>query len=470
MLKQFIKFTLPVLVLSASLTQAQELLKGKFLFLNGDTMTADITEWKTDSIIIKHPYFLEESVLKKDNILEITMLNKADKNIEAEKKDFQSTTTILIKPRYKASNDNDTIRGNLVQNDKDSITLDTDFAGQLKIQRSKILNMDIDAGSNLLYHGPNSLEEWHNTLHNKSWSYAKGAIYSGESSGNIAMDMKLPDQVSFSFDQQWRTSAYINVKLFSEDHEMSRPNNYYEFSVRHGSIYVRKFTDGRFMPMNAKQQNFQNMMDLRRAMSSDKTAHYDLYLDKVKGIFHIFINGKLMNTYVDPDPSPEKLGTCVHLVSGDNSPMKISNIKMSRWSGNMPSSEDTKAFEKLKGEGQRILLKNGDAIVGKTGTIKDGLMNIETEFGPLKLRVTGMRTIDLSDTPEDGPKMYKEDIKLYFKDGGWIIVKPISMVGSKLKAFHQAFGEKEFDMKAFKRIDLNVYTPKHNRARKVDTW
>ncbi len=468
MLNQFIKFILPVFLISGSILNAQKLLTGKILFLNGDSLTADIVEWKEDNIRIKHPFLLNECVLDKANILEIKLLDNGSKELERDK--VQDTTTIQIKPRYKSSNDNDTIRGNLVQNNAEAITLETNFAGELKIQRSKILNIDIDATTNLLYHGPNSLDEWHNTLHNSSWSFTNSSLYSSEDMGNISMDMKLPDQLLFSFDQHWRTSAYINIKLFSDDHKMSRPNNYYEFSVRHGSIYVRKFIDGRFMAMNALNKNFQNMQDLRRAMSVDKSAHYDLYLDKEKGIFHIFINGKLMNSYQDPDPKPDKFGTSVHLVSGDNSPMKINNIRVSRWSGNMPSNDDDKAFDKLKGEGQRILLKNGDAIIGKTGKINDGLMVIETEFGPLKLRVTGMRSIDLSDTPDDGPKMYKGDIKLYYKDGGWIIVKPVAMLGSKLKAFHQAFGEKEFDMNAFKRIDLHVYSEQHNRARKADSW
>lgn len=472
MFKPFIKYIFPALLTSLSLANAQDLLKGKLLFLNGDTITADILEWKSDSIRVKHPYLLEEYTFDNSNILEIQLIDNGKKTTPQEPtgEEPQDTTTVLIKPRYKASNANDTIRGNLVQNDAEAITLDTAFAGQLKIERSKILNIDIDATTDLLYNGPNNIDEWLNTLHNESWSYSNNALYSSENMGNISMDMKLPDQLLFSFDQEWRTSAYINVKLFSDDHTISRPNNYYEFSLRHGSITMRKFVDGRFMAINAQNQNFQNIVELRKAMSIDKSAHYDLYLDKNQGIFNIFVNGKLMNTYKDPDPKPAKFGTSLHLVSGDNSPVKLKNIKVSRWNGNMPSNDDKAAFEKLKGTGQRILLKNGDAIIGKSGTINDGIMAIETEFGPLKLRVNGMRSIDLSDTPEDGPKMFKGDIKLYFKDSGWIIVKPIAMSGTKLKAYHQAFGEKQFDMNAFKRIDLHLYNEKHNRARKVDTW
>ena len=205
-------------------------------------------------------------------------------------------------------------------------------------------------------------------------------------------------------------------------------------------------------------------------MSRDKSARYNIYVDKVKGSIHVFINGNLINTFLDPNPSPDKFGTGVHFISGENKPTKISKISLSKWSGNMPSNKDRDAFAKLKGSGQRILLRNGDAIIGKTGSIDKGLMNIETEFGPMKLRVAGMRTIDLSDTPEDGPKMYKEDIKLYLKEGGWIIVKPISLSGSKLTAFHQAFGENIFDLNAFKTIDLHVYSDKHNNARKTDDW
>lgn len=468
--KLFSTLLLSLFTLSVNSLNAADILKGKFLFLNGDSITADVIEWKNDSVRIKHPYLLNECEIKKENLLEIKLLNQSTaKEDEADQK-LKHTTKLLIKPRYKASNDNDTIRGELIQNDGKHITLKTSYAGQLNIQRSKILSIDINAHSNLLYSGPNSLEEWHNNLHYSSWTYKKGALYSNDKMGSISKDLKMPDRVAISFDQHWRNAAHIKVKLFSDDHKSSRPNNYYEFSIRHGSIYVKKYIDGRQLQMNAKQQNFQALVDLRRAMAVDKSAHYDLYIDKEKGIFHLFVNGSLINTYTDPTPTPKKFGTSLHLVSGTNSPMKILNLKMSEWSGNMPTNNDKEAFSKLKGEGQRILLKNGDAIIGKTGLIKDGLMSIETIFGPMKVRVNGMRTLDLSDTPEDGPKMYKGDIKLHYNEGGWIILKPITINGTKLKAYHQAFGEAEFNLNAFKKIDLHVYSQTHNRARVDDTW
>ena len=198
--------------------------------------------------------------------------------------------------------------------------------------------------------------------------------------------------------------------------------------------------------------------------------HYQFYIDKKKGIFNIFVNGKQISTFQDPAPNSDELGTSVHLISGNNAPIKLKNIKMSRWNGITPNSLDKKIFEKLNGTGQKILLQNGDAVIGKTGVIDDGFMGIETEFGPMKLLLNSIHSIDLSDTAEDPPLMSKGDIKIYYNTGGSIIVKPISIIGSKLKAFHQAFGEKEFDMSAFNRIELHVYSKEHNRSRKTDSW
>lgn len=450
---------------------AADSLKGQLLFLNGDTLSADILEIKPESIKIKHPYFEEESVVNTANILEVRLDNKGGiKKAEDQDDEAKDLTTIRIKPRYKASNQMDTIKGSLSQNGVDFISIDTDYAGLLKIQKSKILTVDIDTHSSLHYSGPKSLEEWKNNLHNESWSFKNSALYSTENSGNIAQEINMPDSLAFSFDLEWKNTAYLAVKFFSDDHKMSRPDNYYEFALRNGYIYITKFTDGSSRRINEDQRLKQNNNALRRALTDEKSAHFDIYLDKHKGVIHIFMNGTFQKSYIDPEPTPKKLGKALHLVSGDSSPIKLTNIRMSQWSGNMPSKNDANAFEELKGEGQRILLKNGDAIIGKTGKIQGGLMAIETEYGPLKLKIKGMRTIDLSEAPEDAPKMFKGDIKLHYNDGGWIIVKPLSIVGSKLKAYHQAFGESEFNLKAFKRIDLHIYNPLYNKARKSDSW
>lgn len=451
-----------------SLHAQDELSMGaRFNFLSGDSLTADIKAWDLESIKIKHPYFTGENTIDQKNILEVQLDNdvKDAPKIQGDK----NITTIQIKPRYQTTTEHSTIKGNLIQNDENHILLDTAYAGKLKIKRSMIKSIKIDSASNFVYSGPNNIEEWHNTKHNESWTYKDGALYSGLNEGNIGHDTKFLDQVVLSFDHGWQEKAYLILKIFSDDHTIRNPDNYYEIRSSNGRFYITKYVNGRRTgTLNAITTDDANR--LRDIYANNKNVHYDFYLNKNKGKIHIFVNGYLMYSFTDLKPTPEKMGGGLHLVSAKNFINKVSKIEVAKWSGNLPLKQDVETFADLKGSGQRIFLKNGDAIIGKTGPIKDGKMNIETEFGPIKILVNGMRSIDLSDTSDDAPIRRKGDIKLYYHDGTYIIVNPVSIAGNKLVAKHQAFGEAEFNLKSFKQIDLHVADKKYDYLRNNSNW
>jgi hypothetical protein len=149
----------------------------------------------------------------------------------------------------------------------------------------------------------------------------------------------------------------------------------------------------------------------------------------------------------------------------------VKNLSLSKWSGHIPSEVDADTFSKVKGDGERILLKNGDILLGRIGKVRDGLMQIETLYTPLNIPIIRMRSVDLTGSKlKEEPIMYENDIKCWFKDKGWIILKPISIEGNTLTAYHQALGENKYDINVFKRIDLHIYNKEANASRRSDSW
>ncbi len=457
--------------LGSIMAQDEQPLSAKLNFLNGDTFSGQIIKWDTEKIQIKSAFLVDPATFPTANLVDVILesdgtpiIQKDDPNAKE-----KAITTIKMNNRFNMSDEHDVIKGEFKQIDDDSVTIDTAYAGQLKIDRKMINKLWIETESGYIYSGPNNLKEWHNNEPSQVWRYTNNSLIA-EATASISKDVKLPNQAVISMDHEWKGNPYFSTKLYSSDHEQSRPDFHYEFVARSGSLYIQKVFENRTTRLNTKNQLGNRPFGRGRVLNNAKSAHYDIYMDIDKGIFHIYLNGKLFGTYTDPSPKPEKFGTAIHLFNHNNSKSKISKIRINAWNGNEPQNEDDSALKALKGEGQKVLLRNGDAVLGQIGAIKNGFIEVVTEFGPLKIPVIGMRTIDLSGSEKHKPKRYKEDIKAWFNEQEWVILKPIEINGNKLKAFHQAFGEKEFDLRAFTRIDLHVNNEKINSLRKVEEW
>ena len=394
--------------------EAEEL-SGTIFFYNGDSISGEITRWEKDNLSIISPDLVDPVTFSAAKILNVTLNDNRKNAIKADQNEDE--TTLIINNRDNQQGLHGIIKGGFSNIDDKHVTLNTNYAGQIKVLKKFITKMEIDSKKGYLYRGPKSLEEWHNNSIKQTWKFTNNSLIGGGQAGNLAQDLGIPPEASISFDLSWKDDEYVTLCLFSSDHEQSKPDNYYQLSLQRGRCSLLKFSDGKQLAhlTSELQRNRGNRFRIQprnvRGTTKELHAHYDIFMSKTKGEFHIYRNGVKLDTFTDSKPRPNKFGSALHLVSSNKTPIRIKNLSISKWSGHMPSDVDAETFSEIKGKGERILLKNGDAIVGKTGTIKDGLMNIETEFGPLKLRVTGMRTIDLSDTPEDGPKMYKSTIE-----------------------------------------------------------
>lgn len=494
MIPSFTKFTLVSLgcfICSSSLyaqqdpAAAQEApkpsdksLAGTIYFFNGDSISGQINQWDKDQVAITSADLLEPVSFSTANILNITLKDNRKNSI---KEDIgEDETTLVINNRDNQKGLHGTIKGSFANIDDKHVTLKTSYAGEVKVLKKFVTKMEIDSKKGYLYLGPKSLDEWYNNSPAKNWKYTNNSLISGSQAGNIAQDLGIPAEASISFDLSWKDDEYITLYLFSSDHEQGKPDNYYQLSLRKGRCSLLKYSDGRQVShltselqaqRNIRLGNRIRIMPRTQTKNEELHARYDIYMSKVKGEFHIYRNGDKLDTFTDSTPQPAKFGKALHLVSSIKTPVRVKNLSLSKWSGHIPSTVDAETFAKVKGEGERILLKNGDILLGKIGKVRDGLMQVETLYAPFNIPITRMRSVDLTGTNKtEEPIMYQNDIKCWFKDKGWIILKPISIEGNTLTAYHQALGENKFDINVFKRIDLHIYNKDANASRKSDSW
>ncbi len=459
-------------------------LEGSIHFDNGDSISGKILNWSKSNISVSSPDLLEPVTFSNSNILKITFndnqtTNKANPHLDE--------TILIMNNRDNEVGKNGMIRGSLVDITPQKIKLNTAYAGEISVMRKFISKMEIDPKKGYLYYGPKSLEHWHNNSLTKGWKFENNSLISSRTAnGNIAKNINLPDQTSISFDLSWKKSPYISLFLYSSDHEMARPDNYYKLSLDRGRWLLNKYIDGR--RVNTTRILKEKKLLLRKnafgrpritpLKSFNKLhAQYSIYIDKTKGLFHIYQNGSKLISFLDADPKTKKFGTAMHLLNNSRYPVRIKNLRISKWNGHIPNKINEKTFSSLKDakqpkvEGEHILLKNGDFLFGKINKVDNGLVEIETKHAPLKLPLNRLRSIDITASiKKEEPIKDIDDIKCYYKDKGWVILKLIALGEKSFTAYHQAIGEKKFNYNAFKRIDLNIYDEEANSKRKPDTW
>ena len=460
-------------VKQAPLNVAQESITGEITFFNGDSVTGKIDHWDIESIIISSPDLLDPIHFSTAEILHITLQDQASKDIDLTPTDDE--TTLYINHRDNQKGLQGVIKGGFSNIDDDYVTLETNYSDKIKVEKKFITKMEINSKKGYLYQGPLSLSEWHDNGYASSWEYKNKSLISGTIAGNIAQDMKLPDEVLISFDLSWKNDEHLSLNLFSSDHEQASPDDYYKLNLQRGRCSLYKYLNGdrksQITSIKKRQDDPFRNRNRTNININKRHAHYELYLSKSKGVFHIYRDGIELESFKDSNPAPREFGSALHLLSANNTPIRIKNLNISPWSGYIPTNVDSKKFETIKGEGERILLNNGDVLLGKIAKVSDGVMQVETLYTPLSIPIVRMRSIDLTgSSAKVEPIKYQHDIKCWFKDSGWIILKPISVENNILTAHHQALGKNTFNLNVFKRIDLHIYNNNANTTRKVDSW
>lgn len=445
----------------STLAQAEEASSDATLrFFDGSDVTGKIVEWKDQQISVVNGQFTEDLQLKTDG-LDSIQLPRLGKIPEAAAKATHSAT-VTLKPRFNQT-EGDTLRGALGQINDEAITLHTTYAGTLKIKRSLIANLDINSTTSI-YTPPHTPSEWQQHGDKLSWIFSNNDLIGGKGNGTIARDFNLPDTCHLGFDIDWKANMDLNISLFSNDVKNQYPNQCYTLTIRNNYAYMRKTsTDGNNNAMDGAKP-------IHEFIKNGNTAKMDIYMDRAKGHFYLYIDGVEASQFNDPQPDKKKMGGAIHLTANQSSKIRLRNFSVFPWNASLPNANQSAAKTDPSKKGQQIVLQNGDTVVGTIDKIEEEILTIQSEFGKIAIPVLAMRTVLLKDTKPDAPKMAKNDIKAHFRSGGWVILGLESIKDGKLTGFHQGFGTQSFDLSAFSYIDFNLNSEQQSSSRTEQDW
>lgn len=433
-------------------------------FSNNDRLVGSLEALSSELLVWKSPVFAEPAPFFLRNVIDLSLPG----TVPEAPSDHEATVTLT---------NGDIVRGRLASVTDEAVSIDTWFAGRLSFNRPMVSNVRIEGRSSLLYRGPDGLDGWTQSGDKPAWTYGRSAFRSA-AAGGIARDQSLPDECAVTFEVAWKAdSIALKVILFSNEPSSDTPTSGYELSFQRGSVYLR----------NGRTQSFLGSTHSQALMEYDK-VRIEVRASRKSGKVCLFINDNVIEVWSDPDVAKGRFGSCLHFVSQNTLPMRISNIGIAPWNGiveQMPEprigmmqqfglQEDEEEVQPEMPEPKpsklRMELANGDSLEGEVTSIEEGMISVTTPLGLIRIPASRLRTLALKKVDLERCIRRNGDIRAGFPDGSSIVFKLEQVADGKLIGSSQNFGTAHFAISGLNRIEFNIYDPELEDKRMSDDW
>ena len=426
--------------------------KARVIFPDGDSLSGSPVGVTEEGFLLWRSPLLEQNSPFRTRTLDSIQLSETQPSPEG-------TTIANITFQTRIDKHFDVLEAELLDFDDQEIRLKTWYAGELTLKRSMLDSIEITTRAPAIFNGPGRLDAWNNIDDIQAWNIRNRSFISSER-GSIARKFpELPDQVHFEFDFSFDSSPSLQLYLFADSGSKMTPLNAYSLNIQQNSVRFLKVVDQRRIPLQMKTFG-------RAALFNNKgLSHVEIFVDRQKGLFSVYLNGTLANSSSDATPLTES--HWFHFSVLHNREHTVSNFVIRPWDGVLPKRKDYLDFrQELPTEGEEIELHNGDTIIGKATSIEDGKLKVETEYIPVSVPIERLRSFQITNEEEhEKPRMYSGDVRAHFHTGGHITLRLSEITPTSITGYSQVFGEATFNLHAFTHIDFNPYEPEF-RARR----
>lgn len=438
-------------------------------FSNNDRLAGTLESLSSEFLTLKSKAFESPVPFYLKKVMDISL--SGEKPITTA--DHEATLTLT---------NGDTVRGQLASVTDEFVCIDTWFAGRMNFKRTMVSSVKIENHPTLLYQGPTGLDGWIQSEDSPAWTYSFSAFRS-KNAGGIAKNDLLPDECSIGFETAWKGDAIaLKVILFSKDPTSANPDSGYELNFQRGSVYLRN--------------NFKNNQSFlgsthSQVLMEDNKVKVEIRASRKSGKFCLFINDRLLEVWTDPDVKADQIGSCLHFVSQNSVPTRISRITVAPWNGTIdqipeprrgimgrfniqPEDDESEPEpEPTPKEAQKetlMDLANGDKLDGEVISIENGMIAIKSSLGDLKLPVNRLSTVALKSVGYDKSMRRNGDIRASFPDGSSMVFRLEATADDTITGFSSNFGTATFKMNAFNRIEFNIYDVELEDKRASQEW
>ncbi|NQX01595.1 hypothetical protein HQ447_13120 [bacterium] len=414
----------------------------------------------------------------------------------------------------------DSIAGTITGVDDESMTVETTYAGSLRVPRDQVAMLaPSPLGGRLRYHGPFIENEWKmanasfpeglpaaaavpapRTVVGKPtkdqpgrWTFSGSAWYwANRSSGTALMrENAMPDRSILRFDLAWKNRLSIAIGIHADftkpqardkDREdppprqqAFAPGDSTILPLLFGNSYVIQMFSTHLMlfrtsvneeggPVVERVQINGNAIRL----GDTGKARMEIRSSRLTGEISIFINDEFVVHWSEAGSGPQEPGRFAgkgaglgFVVQTEDSPVKITDVMVAEWNG-MPDSARSLQVD----DQDVVLLTNGtDRFSGKVGSLRDGKIGLDGKYGKFQfqlddiaeIRFARNRLAKVSEPPAD-------NLIVRLSPLGQVSGRPLSGNASAIRISNPLYGELDFNLESAVMLD---FQPSNNT---IDDW
>jgi len=397
-----------LLICIARDSNAQAELTGRITLANGDTLKGQLRFIDSGGHLAwQHPLVGSAIIFELHNVRDVVM----------PKSQVQLPNELMQLLRLK---NGDEVRGTLQALDAETATFMALTAGPLTLPRRHLVGLDLDIlPRGLTYKGPNSIDEWvTKSLDVKSpWTFRNGGLYA-HALDPVGRMVDLPRRASIEFDAASPGAPMMRLTFYASQLHHSNGPGYY-LLIGQKDIFLGR--QGAGLTGNDTSPGIHYKFDL-----SGKTT-IRILTDLERRELVLLIGGVVVDRWTSPgDVTPSGKG--IVFAPQSRNDLALSNIRVSRWSGRIPSPPSNA----LPSSHDRIRFANGDVVDGAIVSIGTNGVVLQTSAQTIDIPFNRVSQLQFAQrqVPDDAPATGLTQIGLL--DGSRISLKLSSVNGQTL--------------------------------------
>jgi hypothetical protein len=411
----------------------------------------------------------------------------------------------------------DRIPGKIVQLDAAAVTLETPYAGTLRIPRDQIAMLaPSPLGGRLHYHGPFSEDEWKmahasfpdgmpapadeepakrkNDDQADRWQFSGSAWYWPNKKSGTALlrENAMPDRAVFRFDIAWKSRLSFGIAFHAD---FAKPTPAEEDDRKAARRAAPRFVAGDSTILPALFGNsyvlqlFSTHMALFRTSTGEDDrppvervqiqgnpirlgdsgkATVEIRSNRLSGEITLFINDEFVVQWNEGGDRQQDGGNYAgkgdgfgFVVQADESPVRISDVMIAEWNG-MPDSARS-----LQVDTQDIvLLANGtDRFSGKVSAFENGKVLLDGKYGRFQFSLDDIAEIRFArENLAEASELPADHLIVRLRPLGRVSGRPISGDKSSISIISPVAGEMNLNLDSAVMLDFQPST------HMIDDW
>lgn len=322
--------------------------------------------------------------------------------------------------------------------DESSVTVQTDFGGDVKIPRESIGTIQLGVRPRkTIYRGPDSDNGW--TIKN-GWRY-DARRFAAESNGTVARNFDIPGSFALKFRLTWRNSPNIQAYFACDSFDTTTKTDRYFIQLSNAGFELRRQAAG-------GKGSFYSMASVTAdSLNFEKSAlEVELLVDRHLGDVHVLFDGKEIGHYRDPAKSfPQGQGIMFRTtISGDDQ-QTVSRIEVREWD---PSAARHRKEERGDTTRDVVITRSSDRGTGRILSMKPAAEGASLLYKgphhpePVELPLTEISTLFFAQpVDEEAPSADNSTLTLGLRGRGSLAVSGCAFNGEQIVAKHPLLGD-----------------------------